>query len=318
MQDFRWCGVRSSWATAAVLAMIYAGPAPARAENNVLANPITVNDNAGWSWFEDERAIIDVAHNKLVVGSVANASGYGGTARSGDIEVTSVNLTSGATTRFTLHDSLEADDHNSPAIWIRPSDAKYVAMYGVHTTDNLSRWRVTNSAADPSDITSWVAEQTLDNTASMTYSNLYYLPNDNGGAGRLYNFVRSIGFDPNILISSNQGTTFTYGGRLLTEGTSSDRPYVRYATNGNRIDMITTNRHPRDFDNSIYHAYIQDGKLYNSAGVVIDSNLFDGTALAPNQLTTVFATGTVVGGASMQRGWTVDLGYNSSNQPVGV
>jgi hypothetical protein len=93
---------------------------------------------------------------------------------------------------------------------------------------------------------------------------------------------------------------------------------LRYASDGTRIYLFATDRHPRDFNNSIYHGYIQDGVLYNSSGAVVDANLFDASAQAPSAMTTVFAANTVVDGSSMQRGWTVDVAIDGAARPVGV
>ena len=46
-----------------------------------------LNDNGGWSWFEDERAVIDSARCRLLVSSVVDAAGNGPTERDGDVEV---------------------------------------------------------------------------------------------------------------------------------------------------------------------------------------------------------------------------------------
>lgn len=279
---------------------------------------IVINHNGAWSWFEDERAIVDIAGGKLLVSSVANAGGTGGATRNGDIDLVTLDLTSEVTSRFVLHAALQADDHNSAAIIQRP-DGRYLAMYGMHVAGGeagqQSYYRISTV---PNDSATWNAEQSFDNNASMTYSNLHYLPNDGGGAGQMYNFVRSNGFDPNILISSDQGTSWTYGGRLLTEGGGSDRPYVRYVTSGDRIHLITTERHPRDFDNSVFAGYVQNGQLFNSHGSVVDSNLFDTTGIPPAALTPVFAAGTVVDGAAMRRAWTVDVDDDESGNPVVV
>src|SRR4051794_24990813 len=45
------------------------------AANDVAGTLYTLNDNGGWSWFEDERAIVDTAANKIIFSSVANGSG---------------------------------------------------------------------------------------------------------------------------------------------------------------------------------------------------------------------------------------------------
>lgn len=292
---------------------VTASAPPAAAREFLAPDVLTLNDNGAWSWFEDERAVVDTGAGKLLVSSVADSSGPGGAARDGDVDVVAYDLDSHAVDRFTLHDDLQDDDHNSAALYVRP-DGRYVAMYGGHLADSLSRWRVSSNAGD---VTGWTGEQAFDNGAAMTYSNLHYLPGDDGGAGRLYNFVRSNGFDPNILVSSDQGDTWSYGGRLLEEGGGGDRPYLRYASDGQRIHFITTERHPRDFDNSIYHGYIEDGSLYNSSGDVIDGNLFNTTAAAPDALTQVMTAGATFGGDAMRRAWTVDVAI-AGGAPVAV
>jgi hypothetical protein len=287
---------------------------PCAAINDVAGDMIVFNDNGAWSWFEDERAIVDTAAGKILVGSVANTSGSGGAARNGDVEVASLDLASGAVSRFTLSDALQADDHNSAALWIRP-DGRYLAMYARHGSDSLTRYRI---ASNPGSIAGWGAEQTFNNGAGTTYSNLHFLPNENGGAGRLYNFNRSVNFDPNVLTSTNSGNSWSYGGKLLTEGGGSDRPYVRYYSDGERIHFITTERHPRNYDNSIYHGYVQNGQLFNSAGTLRDSNLFDASGVAPASLTPIFITGTQFGGTTMRRAWTIDVAIDDGGLPYAV
>ena len=87
-----------------------------------------------------------------------------------------------------LHERLEGDDHDSPALYAR-SDGGILAVYGQHGDglrpgDSLQRWRVLG----PND--EWSAEQTLDVGASYTYANLYYMP----GEKLLYNFHRGYGY----------------------------------------------------------------------------------------------------------------------------
>jgi hypothetical protein len=284
------------------------------AANDVAGTLYTLNDNGGWSWFEDERAIVDTTANKIVFSSVANSAGTNGATRGGNVEVGSFDLTTHAVTRFTLADGLQGDDHDSAAILRRP-DGTYLVSYSKHAGDDFTRFRSSTSAGS---IASWTPEQTFTSVTTTTYSNLYYLPNDNGGAGRLYDFTRNVNFDPNALVSNDLGQTWSYGGKLLTEGSSSDRPYVRYVSDGQRIQLITTNRHPRDFDNSIYAGYVQNGALYNSTGGVVDANILDTNGMPPASLTTVFATGTQFGGVPMDRAWTIDEAIDSSGLPYAV
>lgn len=293
-------------------------PPAVLATDDVAGSLVLLNDNGAWSWFQDERAIVDSATRQLLVSSVANGSGSGGSSRHGDIELATLNLADMSVSRFPLHNSLQADDHNSAALIVRP-DGRYLAMYGMHVTGgDAGRQSYYRISSNPGDASSWRDIQSFDNNSSMTYSNLRYLPNDRLGAGQMYDFVRTVNFDPNILVSDNQGSSWTYGGKLLTEGGGRDRPYVRYWSDGDRIHLSTTERHPRDFDNSIYYGSVRNGKLFDAQGTVVDDNLFDGVGVAPSTLTTVFQAGTVVGRAAMRRAWTVDIAVNDAGHPVVV
>ncbi len=188
-------------------------------------------------------------------------------------------------------------------------------MYSRHGTDTLTRWRISTNPFDP---TSFGAEQTLNNGAGTTYNNTYFLPGDRNGLGRTYNFTRTLGFDPNVQTSNDNGSTWTNAGRLLTEGGSSDRPYVRYASSGKKIFMMTTERHPRDFNNSVYAGYIRDGVLYRMDGSVADSNLFDPNGVAPSTLSTVFQTGSQFNGNTLTRAWTINTEVDKAGMPVGI
>jgi hypothetical protein len=119
-------------------------PAPEMVRGEV----IVFNDNGAWLWFEDERAVVDQASGTLLVSSVANAAGSGGVDRDGSVELVTYNLASGTADQVVLHAGLEADDHDSAALYVR-ADGRIVAMYSRHSTDRLSRWRVTRNAGDP-------------------------------------------------------------------------------------------------------------------------------------------------------------------------
>lgn len=273
--------------------------------------------NGAWSWFEDERAIIDdsdPSNTKLLVSSVSSAPS--GDER-GDVDLLWLNVDTGAKGQFELNDRLEVpDDHNSAALWRRPSDGRYLAMYSTHNNDDLSRYRISTNPGDP---TSWQPEVVIDNQAPTTYSNLYHLPNEGGPNGRTYNFTRASNFDPTILTSTDEGNSWTSSGfKLVSRGSSSQRPYARYFSDESRIHVTITEEHPRNFDNSIYHAYIQNGQLFSSSGTVLDSNLFNGTARDPSQLTPVFTTGTDFNGVVMRRAWTTDVAVDGAGNPVTV
>jgi hypothetical protein len=294
-------------------------PALAAEVNQIAGNLFTLNDNGAWSWYMDERVIVDPTAGKILASSVGNASGSGGSARAGDIEVATYDLASGQTARFTLHDNLAADDHNAAALLIRP-DGRYLAMYTKHNAEKYSYYRV---STNPHDATSWGAEKTFDWSATpgsdfnATYSNLFYLSAEN----RTYNFARANNRSPNMMISSNAGDTWTYGGKLFSTTTNVGyvNGYFRYATNGvDRIDFIGTEHHPRDFNNNIYHGYIQGGKMYRSDGSLVDNNIFDNSAPNQTSLTKVFSSDPENGSQEFTRAWTTDLEIDASGNPYAI
>ncbi len=259
---------------------------------------ITFNDNGAWCWYQDERVIVQ--NNKLIIGSVANGAGTGGSSRNGNIEVTTYDLSTGANSRFVLSPNLQADDHDLPAFLSLP-DGKILAMYTKHISDKYIRYRIT---ANPYDTTAWTPEALLTRDANTSYSNIFQLSGENG---RIYDFYRGENFNPNYVISDNNGQSWSYGGHLIRK--DNHRPYVKYASNNvDKIHFITTEGHPRDYNNSVYHGYIYNGGIYKSDGTKLQ-NLSDGP-VAPESLTRIHA------GSAMSVGWTTEIHLDGAGNPV--
>ena len=275
---------------------------------------IQLNDNAGWCWFEGPRAIVDVDGGYLIAGTIANAAGPGGADRSGVVEISVLNLKSKETKVIPIG-KLPADDHNTPALMLRP-DGKYLAVYAAHSSDKFTRWRVSKQPHNPFE---WEDEQKLDNGAGTTYCNVYRL-ND----GKTYNGTRSIGFNPNIMISEDDGTTWKQGGRLIEwprpkndpkfTGRDGGRPYVQYAATADALHFISSDDHPRAYDNSIYHGYIKDGKVFDSTGKVVNENIFDLKGDKPSAFTPVWSSD----GEKMGHAWPADFKIDSSGKPFAL
>ncbi|UYO96552.1 BNR repeat-containing protein [Microbacterium sp. M28] len=267
-----------------------------------MPEPRVINDNGAWCWFQDERALVDPVRQLLVVGSVPAPEGPGGDDRAGNIELTVADLAHGTSQVVVLHERLETDDHDVPALW-RRRDGRWLAVYAKHKTDDLTRWRVSES----DDPTRWGPERTFDwseltGGSGVTYSNLHELD------GRLYCFVRAINDDPCALVSDDEGDTWTYAGKLFT------RPklgyvngYTRYVSDGDRIDFVTTDHHPRDYDNSIYHGYLAAGALHDSAGALIARPAPSDDAPSQVELTTVLAAGSAGPEGVRMHAWTTDI-----------
>jgi hypothetical protein len=270
---------------------------------------IQFNDNGGWHWFQDERAVIDPHANKLIVGSTAS-----GGSRDGQNEAVIYDLASRQGTRYTLPSSLatsNVDDHNAPALLIRP-DGQYLAQWAGHRVDCLSRFSTFDG-------TRWSAERTFDwtpvgcpwagaATNMITYSNPWYLGSD------IFTMVRSVDTEPGILASTDNGQSWSYVGKLtpnLSAGFTAGY-YKFWGNNTDRIDFVGTEAHPRDVDNSLYHGYVSNGRIYDSFGNVLDPSIQDAGSATSNgpgitQYTTVFKTGTTVGGVTLCRMWNYDI-----------
>jgi hypothetical protein len=294
----------------------------AKAGDSVAGNLVQFNENGAWCWYQDPRLVVDQTTNTLMVSSIGAAEGVGGETRSGDVDVVSYNLDTGSSHRMVLrHNFMPQDDHNAAALIIRP-DGRYLAMYARHNHENYSYWRISTRPHDAGD---WTKEQAfdwtpyineVDRTDHVTYSNLWYLTAEK----RLYNFARGINHDASIMISDNQGDTWSFGGKLLTEPKLGYvNGYTKYASNGtDRIDFITTDHHPRDFNNNIYHGYVKGGKLYDSFGKVIDDNIINSKGHSQTELTKIFSGGSKVGGEAMSHAWTMEIEVDSAGNPYAV
>ncbi len=156
--------------------------------NQVAGDLITFNTNGAWSWYMDERVVVDTAAGKLLMSSVAESNGTDGAARNGNIDFVSYDLATGQTNQFVLHAALGGDDHDAAGILIR-QDGRYLAVYTRHNADKTTFYRI---STNPHDATSWGSEQTFNwattpsSDFNVTYSNLFYLSAEN----RTYNFAR--------------------------------------------------------------------------------------------------------------------------------
>lgn len=278
----------------------------------VYGNLIQLNDNGAWCWYQDERGSIDSAGSKLILGSIGSDSGCGNYERFGDVEAVVFDLESMTPQRYILREGggqFYCDDHHAPGILVRP-DGKYTAFYAAHFGLQSSFFRIY-------DTDSWGTEYEFSWNDSIpggsdyqtTYSNLYHL----SGEGRMFNFSRgNDGGCPNFMYSDDGGDKWAYGGQLAagTPGVGGyGKGYYKYWGNGiDRIDFVCTETHPRNYNTSMYHSYIQNGKVYNSFGTEIDTNIYDKSFIPnTNNFTTVFAANTELNGYTMSHCWNMDI-----------
>jgi hypothetical protein len=293
------------------LAAALAAAAPSDAPRGFVAGRLTVlNDNGAWSWFMDERAVVD--RGKLIVGSVRAVKTFRTGADDpgwGNVEVAVLDLESGKVSRTVLRRHFEQDDHDNPAFLVRP-DGRYLAVYSKHSVER----KVYAQVSEPGDPLAWgpateVTSPGRDHAPfggdNATYSNLYLLAD-----GKVYNFFRGFSHDPNYMTSDDLGRTWAYGGRLL-RGRDGYSPYLKYASNGrDTVHFITTEDHPRNFDNSVYHGTLCGGVLRRS----------DGTEVAPLSRTTDAAAAAwdftrVFQGDADNVAWVTDLELDRDGRP---
>ena len=212
-----------------------------------------LDEDGGWCWFQDERCI--VKDDTLYVGTVS--SGYKDNSRKGDINVIKHNLDSGKLTTIEIHDQLELDDHDAPALL--STDDGILAVWSTHGGNWKTHYRKIklNDSMSKHSTFSPDAQEGY----GVTYSNLFKM-----NVGTIVNFYRGFDWDPNAMVSEDDGKTWTDKGQLLG---GPGRPYVRYADDADgNIHFITTEQHPRNFDNSIYHGKLVGTQVQNSLGEV--------------------------------------------------
>jgi hypothetical protein len=280
----------------------------------LLAQPpapdIELSADGSWCWFQDERAIVHGDY--LIVGS--GASGWQNAQQSGDIVALVYNLRRPEPVkRVLLHARLLTkrgayDDHNVPAFLSLP-DGSVLAAYSMHGDENAfyaKRFR----PEDPNPVAEG-AKVVPSESSRVTYSNLFWMPKENGGKGRIYNFFRGLddSFKPSYAWSDDLGATWQTGSVFIKVPLEfRHRPYAKYASNNRDvIHVVYTEGHPRDFDNSVYHVFVRDGILHTSDGKPIRS-LLEGLR-SPEEGTRLFT------GDAANVAWTSDIHVDAQGRP---
>lgn len=274
--------------------------------------------NGAWCWFQDPRAIVDTAAPGGPLLLVASFSAkdraeygfrpWGDTDATewakGDNDLYWMRLKTGENGQVKLHTGLTQDDHNVGALTILP-DGRYLTAYADHGYERETYFRLSTRPHDP---TSWERTTTFTHGNTVTYSNLYTVPDADDGLV-LMNLNRSVDYDPNIIVSEDNGATWHYRGLLLG---GEGRPYVRYAQGPDRVHFIATDQHPRDYDNSVFHGSTDGSAIFNSVGEIIDADVSDDRPAEPKELTEIH------NGAPDAVGWAVDLEVDARGYPYSV
>ena len=271
-----------------------------------------LNDNGAWSWFMDERVMVD--EGRLLVGSV-RANGKFAEKENpgwGNVELAILELASGKSSVVVLHEQLEQDDHNNPGLLVL-EDGRYLAAYSKHNQEPRFYYRISTRPHDPFEwgpIKEFVTPGVKGNWSgdNFTYANPFRLSSE---PGRVYLYHRGVSQDPNYLVSDDDGRSWRYGGKLY-KGRRGYAPYTKYASDGKEaIHFVATENHPRNWNNSLYHGFVRAGKVHAS----------DGKVIAPVSTTTnanvdVTELTRVYHGGPTNVAWMTDIHLDAEDRPV--
>ncbi|MEO0795253.1 MAG: BNR-4 repeat-containing protein [Verrucomicrobiota bacterium] len=277
------------------------------------AGAVEIAPDGVWTWFNDERTIW---HEGFLYAGYVRADGHVGLSR--------YDPQTGVTSHVQLSNSRarQVDDHNNCSITVLP-DNRLLVVYAKHN----SSWEFysrTSKVTSPSTLSDWNEQKVKSLTASNTYANTYRLSAE---SDKIYNFHRSINFNPTITVSTDNGESWGTPTHFIDTGNNgSVRPYPRYCSNGDdRIDLIYSDGHPRRVNNSIYHLYYKNGSFRQTDGTLIKSyaNLpIDHDAGERGSVVYPFTTASwgpndgpddwIPSG----RAWTWDIHYGNDGNPI--
>lgn len=247
----------------------------------------------GWTWFTDPRAV----HY--------NGTTYYGYLKgtNGDVIIRSYeHATNTLSSETVLHAALETDDHDDPAVFIRPSDGKIRVWYSAHLAANY----YTRLSTNAEDISAFGSETNLDSTFGLTqytYANPIYLSNSDGAGDALYHFFRNhTAGIPSwyYAASANEGTTWDAIVELHT------LTYSRLEGDGVGAVHCVASDHPAGGNTKIYHLYRESAAWRQSDGTSMGATPFDAADM------------TVVYDGGAKKTWIHDIALDGSGDPVVV
>ncbi len=269
--------------------------------------PRSVADDGAWTWYNDERVVF---HDNCFYASYVRSDGKTALTAFG-LENKPSNY---ARNEYVLSTWEQMDDHNNGAL-LTLKDGSLLVTYAMHggVSKGFYQRKIALPRWAPPKMGDEKQFDLVETQRGLTYQNLHRVEAENG---RIYNFFRGNNFNPNFVTSDDEAETWSEPIPLILVGDGSQRPYVKYASNGkDRIDLLYTDGHPRKCkQNNVYHMYYQDGAFRKSDGEVI-RKLVDlkNNPMKPEDGTLVFDGSTDNG-----RGWVWDLEYDSNGQPVGA
>lgn len=263
----------------------------------------TFSEDGAWCWFSDPRAVYYEGEHQRTYAAWVDSTG--------SIMLAYYDHENGEIKTHVLHEKLEVDDHDNPALYFN-EEGKLMVFYAKHSTESPIYQMVSNK---PESISEWEDRRSLYLNDTITYkgfSKTYTYTNVWKVKDELFMLWRGMDFKPNYSISKDDGQSWSLGKILiLPERIYKDRrPYVKvYSDGGDKLHIAFTDGHPRnETENSIYYAYYQDGNLYKANGKKI-------TSLAEAPFTPKQAE-LIHNGNTSDKAWIWDIAADADGNPV--
>ncbi len=276
-------------------------------ENTVVTN------NGGWNWYVEPSGTHiqpgDALATRYESGQYTSNNGYvfqhdktymGWVEDEGTIVVGEYDHDTDTYKRVVVHEFLEADDHNNPAVVVLP-DGRIMIFYSKHTTENRMYYCVSKNPEDISEWNDWqyyYCYTAVENsTYNATYPSVFIVHDDEGIEGNdvIYVGWRGVHWKPTLAkfsIPDENGVVETIMGQTQFANTSyysyddggradgGRRPYTKYDYDfdRNKIYITFTANHPdNDVKNHIYYVTfdITDQNLYTAKGNLLQPLPFE-------------------------------------------
>jgi len=262
----------------------------------------TFADDGAWCWFSDPRAVYyEGKHQRTYIGWVDS---------SGSIMIGYYDHQTGEQESYVLHDKLEVDDHDNPAIHIT-EEGKLMVFYAKHSRETPI-YLLTSKYPEQIDTWEERRELALNDTATYSeFSKTYTYVNIWKVKDELFLLWRGMDFKPNYSISKDGGKSWSKGKiMVLPERIYRDRrPYVKAFSDGEKLHIAFTDGHPRrETDNSIYYTYYQNGSFFTAGGNKIVS--MNELPFSPQQAEQVH------NGQTSNKAWIWDIAADKEGKPV--
>jgi hypothetical protein len=262
--------MRAAIALLAASAALFALPGVSAAADPappVAAGPAIEFGTGAWTYFTDPRSVSD--GNKTFTGWISDG---------GWVHVASYDWSSGIKRERILPPRTGSDDHNNPALTIRP-DGRVMIFYSPHSGPRIPIGRKSYMyyavSKLPGDISSWheVHRVSVNTRGGLgyTYPSPIMLAN-----GDVWLAWRGGNWMPTRSVLSSRGWKSARNliaapgdKRKLFKGHLPRRPYTKYAPAKNgRIHMVYTDGHPFEDRTSIYYASVSptSDRLYRADG----------------------------------------------------